>query len=343
MYNTITERVNFYGNTHIISDSTHIYCENGWYNTKTDQTLLTNRARMVNGSSVLEGDTLFYDRRLGEGTATMNVVFRDTIESILLRSNSGIFHQTDSSIIATDSAVFITWDATDSLYLHGDTLFSRKDTILGREVKVYHNVRFYRADLQGVCDSLYYSESDSLMKMYLNPCLWSDSTQMSADYIQFLTDKGHIIELLMRKNAFIASHYDADDYQQVKGDLMRGYFDNNELHLMKVLGSAETVYFIEDENGGKTGINKSKSSAIDMHFEEKEVSAIDMKGSPLGTIYPHRELSSEQRKLSGFLWQGLIRPMSPTDVFRNDSTSAGNQNSGQGRGSQPQESNDIPE
>jgi hypothetical protein len=166
---------------------------------------------------------------------------------------------------------------------------------------------------------------------------------MTADYMQFLTDKGHILELFMRNNAFIASHYSDNDYQQVKGDMMKGYFVNNELNLMKVFGSTETIYFIEDENGGKTGINKSKSTALDMHFEEKEVTAIDMNGSPIGTIYPHRELSSEQRKLSGFLWRGLVRPLNPEDVFRNDSSTGNNQNSGRGRGGQFEQNKTAPE
>ena len=64
MYNTVTEQIDFFGNTHIKSDSTDIFCEYGWYNTLTDQTELFNRAKMINGSSVLEGDTLYYDRKL---------------------------------------------------------------------------------------------------------------------------------------------------------------------------------------------------------------------------------------------------------------------------------------
>lgn len=316
MYNTVTEQIDFFGNTHIKSDSTDIFCEYGWYNTLTDQTELFNRAKLINGSSVLEGDTLYYDKKLGIGKARHNMVFRDTLENVILLAHSGDFFERDSSVLATDSAVFITWEGTDSLYLHGDTLFTTKDSLLGREIQAYHGVRFYRFDMQGVCDSLYYCEKDSLMRMYDKPCLWTDSTQMTAEYIQFTIDRNEIRELFMKDNAFIVSLYEELDFQQVKGAQMRGYFKNNDLDHMLVTGNAEAVYFIEDENGAKTGINKSSSASMDLFFEESEVTAINMIGSPQGTIYPNKQLSSEQRKLAGFEWRSALRPLNKNDIFR---------------------------
>jgi lipopolysaccharide export system protein LptA len=320
MYNTITEQIQFFGNSHIVSDSTNIFCSYGWYNTESDCTQLINRAKLIRGSSVLEGDTLNYDRKLGIGNAKRNVVFRDTIENILLYSHYGDFFEKDSSILATDSAVFITWEGTDSLYLHGDTLYSRKDSVQGREIKVYYGVRFFRYDMQGVCDSLYYCEKDSLMRMYGRPCLWSDSTQLSADYIEFKIDRNEIRKLYMKSNSFIISLYEEQDYQQVKGTQMRGYFSNNNLDHMRVTGNAESIYFIEDEKGAKTGINKSVSVSMDIFFKESEVTAINMNGSPQGTIFPNSELPTDQRKLAGFEWRATLRPLSKYDIFRKESS-----------------------
>lgn len=316
MYNTVTERIDFFGHTHIRSDSTDIFCEYGWYNTLTDQTELYNGAKLINGSSVLEGDTLYYDKKLGIGKARHNVVFRDTLENVLLLAHSGDFFERDSSVLATDSAVFITWEGADSLYLHGDTLFTKKDSLMGREIRAYYGVRFYRFDMQGVCDSLYYCEKDSLMRMYDKPCLWTDSTQMTAEYIQFTIDRNEIRELFMKDNAFIVSLYEELDYQQIKGVQMRGYFKNNDLDHMLVTGNAEAVYFIEDENGAKTGINKSSSASMDLFFAESEVTAINMIGAPQGTIYPNKQLSSDQRKLAGFEWRAPLRPKNKNDIFR---------------------------
>ncbi len=321
MYNTNTEKIDFYGNTHIRSGATDIYCQLGWYNTLTDQTELYGRAKMINGSSILIGDTLFYDKKSGIGKAYKNIFFRDTLENIVLKAHFGLFHESDSSVLATDSAVFITWEAGDSLFLHGDTLFTAKDSLLGRQITAYYGVRFFKTDLQGVCDSLYYCEKDSLMRMYEKPCLWTDSTQLFADYIQFLVNRNKIEEMFLENNAFIISMYRELDFQQIKGTKMKGFFKDNELHRMLVNGNAEAVYYIENENGAKTGVNKSMSSAMDLYFEDREISSITMIDFPQGTIYPNAQFPEEQRKLVGFDWRANIRPLNKNDIFKRSSTS----------------------
>lgn len=316
MYNTITEMVNFYGNTKIISDSTTIYCHSGWYDTEKDITRLHGRVVMYNGSSVLEGDTLYYERRTGVGQAFKNVSYRDTTENIMLVGQYGVFNKADSSVLATDSAVFMYWEGTDTLYLHGDTLYSFKDTLSKRNIRVHYNVRFYRHDMQGVCDSLYYSENDSLMRMYVEPVLWLDSSQLSADYMHFKVDRSEIRSLFMDKNAFIISHVENENYQQIKGARMYGYFVDSELDRLDVKGNAETIYFIEDDDGTKTGINKSTCAEMRIYFINREVDLVNMLGNPNGTIYPYEKLSQSERILSGFRWLEYLRPNSPDDVIR---------------------------
>lgn len=316
MYNTITEIVDFYGNTKIVSDSTTIYCNYGWYDTQKDITRLHGKAVMYNGSSVLEGDTLYYEKRTGAGKAYKDVSFRDTTENIMLTGQYGLFNEADSSVLATDSAVFMNWEGADTLYLHGDTLFSMKDSLSHRIIKVYYNVRFYRQDMQGLCDSLYYSEDDSLMRMYVEPVLWSDSSQLSADYMHFKVNRSEITSLFMDENAFIVSHVEGENYQQIKGHRMYGFFLDNELDHLDVKGNAETLYFIEEENGTKTGINSSTCAELKMHFTDREVDLLKMMGAPKGTIYPYEQLPVTRRKLTGFKWYEDIRPFSPVDVLR---------------------------
>lgn len=317
MYNTNTEIVDFFGNTKIVTDSTTIYCNYGWYDTKQDITRLHGKARMYNGSSILEGDTLYYERRTGAGQAYKNVSFRDTTENIMLTGQYGLFNEADSSVLATDSAVFMNWEANDTLYLHGDTLFSMKDTLSQRIIRVHYNVRFYRNDMQGVCDSLYYTEDDSLMRMYVNPVLWSDSSQLSADYMHFKVNRSEITSLFMDENAFIISRVEGENFQQIKGKRMDGYFLENELDRLDVKGNAETIYFIENEDGTKTGINNSTSAELKIHFSNREVEMLRMMGAPKGTIYPYEQLLAERRKLNGFVWHENIRPLNAADVLRN--------------------------
>ena len=80
-----------------------------------------------------------------------------------------------------------------ALYTHGslyDTVKIAEDTIKGikasvrvdtSHVAVVHpGVRFYRADLQGVCDSLRFTERDSTLRMFINPVVWARNVRFSA-------------------------------------------------------------------------------------------------------------------------------------------------------------------
>ena len=72
----------------------------------------------------------------------------------------------------------------DTLYLHGDTIFAYIDPAdTTRVMNVYHKVRFYRSDLQGLCDSLSATERDSMMYMYRHPVLWSGDRQIFGNVI----------------------------------------------------------------------------------------------------------------------------------------------------------------
>lgn len=328
MYNTQTGLVRFYGPTRIESDSSTILCSYGWYDTKKDITYLQNEATLYNGSSMLKGDTLYYDKKLGIGKANHDVFFRDTTENVIIYGDYGEFYEVDSSVWVTDSALMVAWDESDSIYVHGDTLFSGIDSASqGRVMKVYRGVSFFRSDMQGICDSLAYSLNDSIMRMYYNPVLWSDSSQMSAAYAEFRIDRGGIKGLFLQGDAMIISKYREGDYNQIKGKEIRGFFVEGELVKLIVDGNAETIYFIEDENGSLTGIDYSMASSIIIWMGDGEVKTISMLDKPQGTIYPENEFLGSSRFLEGFLWIEDSRPSSPQSVMLNNLVSTSSDDS----------------
>lgn len=316
MYNSATELVRFFGHTRIDSDSATIFCQRGWYDTKTDKTQLTDSARLYKGSSYLQGDSLYYDKLSGYGKAKVNVIFRDTLEKTKITCNYGFFHMADSSVIATDSAVFYSWAEKDTLYLHADTLHTFKDSLNFRNLRAFYGVVVYKSDLQAVGDSMYYSGADSLMRLYGNPVLWSDSAQVKADTISIRSFAGTLDRLYLDENAMVISRYQPDEYHQIKGKRMTGFFTDNKLSSLRVHSEAESIYFLEDDQGRKNGINVSKSTAMLIGFSENTVTAISLLGNPDGTIFPNAELPTDQRFLTGFRLYNESRPHSAADLFK---------------------------
>jgi hypothetical protein len=212
------------------------------------------------------------------------------------------------------------------LYLHADTIFSgvyteltdsatnRVDTF--KYVKAYYHVKFFRADLQGKCDSLYYSFKDSSLQFIRKPVLWSDNMQMKGEHVQIYTKNRKIDKMYINSSAFIISQdNDTVQFNQIKGRNIIGYFVNNQLSKMEVKGNGQFLYFAKD-GPDLVGINKTESSNINMYFKSNKLSKITPINSVEGAFYPPEELKGNDLFLKDFEWFDKIRPRKWTDIFR---------------------------
>ncbi len=318
MYNTITEIAYFYGPTYIVSKENTIYCENGWYNTNTDKSQFSKNAWLQTKTQHLDGDSLYYDRKIGFGKAFNNVTLIDTAKNITIKANYIENSELFNKSMSTDSVLAIFVDNGDSLFLHSDTLRAKYDTADNIELMyAYHKVKFFRSDIQGLCDSLSFVMKDSLMTMYYNPVLWTDENQLTADTIQLLSGKEEMKEMFLRSNAFIISQSDTNQFNQVKGRNMQGYFIKNQLYKVYVKGNSETIYYMKEENSNDLiGINKAVSSDLLLFINNKKMETITFIKSPEGTMFPPKELSEPDRLLKNFKWRDLQRPKEKLDVFK---------------------------
>jgi hypothetical protein len=55
----------------------------------------------------LQGDSLFYDRKLGYGRAVKNITFNDTEQNITLKGDLGVYHKQDERTVVTQNAYVI--------------------------------------------------------------------------------------------------------------------------------------------------------------------------------------------------------------------------------------------
>ena len=63
------------------------------------------------------------------------------------------------------------------------------------------------------------------------------------------------------------------------------------------------------------GINKNKSSSINMTLDGSTIETITFFKEVEGEIYPEKELPENARKLRGFVWRGEERIKSKEDIF----------------------------
>lgn len=316
MYNTETEVSYFYGPTTIVSDENFIYCENGWYDTPNDIAQFNKHAYFKNNEQKLSGDSLYYNRTLGFGKAFNNITITDTIRDILLKGNYAEYLEKEGRTMMTDSALLIQDVDGDSLYLHADTLIAFFDsTQTGKFMYAYKNARFFKSDLQGVADSIFYSFKDSIISMYQVPILWTQDNQLSADTILIRMKNRQIDRMELYSSAFIISQDDTNMYNQIKGKMLTGYFIDNELRKITVDGNGETLYFVRDAEEKLIGINKAESNYLIIFVEDREINTISFISEPVSALYPEKDLTPAELILKGFRWEELIRPLDKEEVF----------------------------
>ena len=320
-YNTDNKIATILGPSTIVSDSGTIYTKKGWYNTQNEESRLFDRSLIVNkeGNRTLTGDTIFYDKFTGLGEVFGNMFIQDTLKKIILRGNYGYFDEINNYAMATDSAFCIEYSQGDSLYLHGDTLKLETDSIY-RKIKAYYNVRFFRSDVQGVCDSLQFDTKDSVLYMYKEPVLWNEAQQLSGDTIEIFMNDSTIDRMHIKNYCFAIEQKDSLYYNQLKGRDLKAFFEGKDLRYIIVSGNAESIFFNEEKNGSLNEMNQSESSYLSITLREKKMEKLKLWTNPPTKanvkITPIPQLQEAQMKLKDFQWFDYLRPTDKEDIFR---------------------------
>lgn len=315
-YNTKSGMCYIEGPTTIRDSVNTLYAEDGWYNSKNGEAELIKKPVVNNEKQKLTAKFIQYNRQNGNGKATGKVRIDDSDNKMTIFGNLAFYNKEVDRAMVTDSAVVALYDKKDTLYLHADTLRAVPDTIKDAKiVTAYRGVRYYRKDLQGVCDSLIYFSKDSTARLYINPVIWSEIHQLSADFIEMKQNTDAPDEIFLRNNSFIISEQDSGKFDQVKGKNMTGYIVNNQIDRIEVSGNGQTLYYAREKED-IIGLNKAESSNIAIKFKEGKISRIAFYKTPEGVLKPLLELTDEDKKLAGFDWKVDQRPRSKEDIFR---------------------------
>jgi lipopolysaccharide export system protein LptA len=303
-------------------NSNKIYCEKGFYDTKTDISHFVKNAKLYLKERTVEGDSLYYDKKKGFASATNNIRVIDTIQNFITKGNYAEIFELKDSLFIIKKAVAISIVEKDSMFIHGDTLLVTGKA-KKRIVRTYHNVKIFKSDLQGKCDSIHTNQATGLTKMYRNPVIWSDKNQITGDtiYLKSNVDTEKLDSLKVFNNAFIISKdsLSIDDFNQIKGRNMFGRFENNKLKSLLVKGNAESVYYNRNEETNIIEtITKEISSNIEFTFENGIVESIKYLTATEGKTYPPSMLLEDVKKLKDFIWRESEQPKKMEDIFIKD-------------------------
>lgn len=317
-YNSKTHIANLIGPSHILyNDETDIYSTRGWYNTTTGRSMLLDRSKVKHkGGKTIVGDTLFFDKVQKYGEGFSHVVMIDSVQKSTLYGNYSYYSDLTKVGLAADSALLVDWSTPDTLLVHADTLFTLKDSIYN-VARGFYRVRFYRNDIQGICDSLSYTSRDSILNMCGDPVLWADNNQLSGEFIKAYSKNMKINKIHVLESALASQQQDSIYFNQLSGKEIIAYVDSGQLRKVDVNGNAETLYYpIDGKDSLLIGLNKTESSYVAMYLKNKRIDRIVLTAASTGTMYPIAQLSGSELYLKNFFWLDEQRPTNKDDLFR---------------------------
>lgn len=320
-YNTETRVADIVGPTHIIyKDETDIYSTSGWYDTNSETSMLLKRSLIVNkDGKTVTGDTLYYDKANKKVEGLKNVEMADSIQKATLYGDYVFYDELTEYGFATDSALLVDWSSADSLYMHADSVILSKDSIYNI-AQAFYNVRFFRNDMQGVCDSLVYLERDSVATMYGQPVVWSGGNQISGEKIIGYIKGEAVDRIFIPRNAMGVQPVEnvrEGSYNQFSGKEMTAYIIDDELKHIHISGNTASIFYVVEEGDSIIqSINKTVSSYIDVYLKDQKLERLKLtKENSDGTLHPTSELSGNDLFLNNFFWIEEQRPKQKSDVF----------------------------
>lgn len=322
-YNTDTHMADLVTMSTIVNRDGTIYTTNGTYNTDLGLADLYDRSMVVTRTGrTLIGDTLIYDRQNGWGEARGDMELTDSTRQSTLKGDYGFYNELTDSAYVTGHALALEYSKGDTLYLHGDVIRTFRvitTDSLGADTTNHlvanPRVRFFRSDIQGLCDSLTVVRRDTMMYMDVKPIVWSGHRQITGGSIQVHFNDSTVEWAKLPDTGFIIEMIEDPFYNQLSGKEMLATFVDGDMRHLDVSGNVEAIFLPEESDSTYNKIVNVTSSFLAADFLDRQVQRMKMWPQTSGTTTPLYLAKKSLLYLPRFKWWATLRPQNPMDVF----------------------------
>lgn len=340
-YHTESKIVSFYGPSVVTSDSSQLRTSLGTWDAIREHAVFYSRSSVWTNEQYVEADTIDFHKKTGFGEAWGNVILLDTIQQITLYSGYAQYNQRTKQMLATLKPVLKKLTDNDSLFIRADTfyaapvtqvatsvlehadtttLYDSEESSIQRYFIGYHHVIVFSDSLQAVCDSISYSQADSIMRMMGDPIAWSRKSQITGDTILIYMDSSnHVERLYIPNNAFVVSMSGPEQAQlfdQVQGKTLTAYFDSNVIRKMVVRPNVTCIYYALNDQEEYIGVHQASCEQLSLFFEGEELDRIILEPDVDHKMIPMLKADLPSMRLSRFRWHPEKRPRSRDELFQ---------------------------
>lgn len=319
-YDTQTKWAEVVGASNIYSNADTLYTEHGFYNSDNEQVKLYKRSKAYGRNRIMEGDTVYYDKKTGVMEAFQNVSCLDEKNKNLLTGDYAWYNELTGEAIATKNALARDFSqGKDTLYFHADTLhmysYNLETDSAYRVLHAYFHARAYREDAQAVADSMVFHSAQKKITLFRDPIAWSDQRQIVGEEINVYLNDSTIDSVYVDRQALMIEKLDSTHFNQVGAQQMRTYFVKGEVSENRAVGNVMVVNYPLEKDSTIIYQNYVETAEARMFMKDRKLKKIWAPASH-GFFYPIGMAPAERTRLEGFAWFDYIRPISPDDVFK---------------------------
>lgn len=270
--------------------------------------------RIENREYIISANYIDYDNLTEKGIFKDNVQLFYKKEKITIFGDEAYYDGINSRLDTYGDALMVKPFKNDTLYISADTLIAMNDSVAAEQrFYAYRNVKIYKRDIQGICDSLNYDLEDSIIYFEYDPVLWNTSNQLSGTKIKAKLRDNTVDSLTITDKSFVISADIFGQFNQIKGRDLLAVFDSGYIKRVNVDGNGESIYFILDEQKDKEtllkGMNYIKCSNIIMKFiADNTLEEILFLQQPEGQVIPPQLITKKNSELGSFNWRISEKP-----------------------------------
>lgn len=259
--------------------------------------------------SRIKAQELFYDEAEAyyEGKEDVRVLNKE--RQLEVYGDNGKYWEERKYSIVHGKALVRKYFEKDTLFMIADTLISQdSEADTAKYLLAFNSIQLTKTDLAGIADSLVYNYSDSSIRLFQDPVIWNQKSQISADSMVFYIANEELDRIFMKDKAFSIMTDTLLNYNQIKGRQMTGYFLNGQMESLVIEGNGESLYFALEADTLTQGVNKILSANIKLTFEEGAIRKANFGIRPDGKFTPIQKIDEKVSRLEGFNWRIEEKP-----------------------------------
>ncbi|WP_238785058.1 OstA-like protein [Blattabacterium cuenoti] len=316
-------QVNFHNTVIVVQKKNFdnfIYAQKALFSFQKKIFLFKNYVSIHYDNIIVRGKYLFFDQKKKCGFI-QKILLKDSTKKYFLISEYGKFDFDSGSLILNKNPKVIKMLKNDSVVIYSNIFKINVKKNFSYLIQAFSvNIFFLNQLIQGKCDLFNYASSNNYTQFDGNPIFWFYNQKITGKtiHVHFQNENdGFLKYIKIIKNAFYTEKINSEEFNQVEGNTMTGFFDKkNYLEKVIIQGNVNALFFFYPDKERKI-IHRSFCEILSIYLDQsKKIIKISCKNEAYSKFIPiDKNTPKEDFYLPQFSWKDQNIPIKNKKIF----------------------------